>query len=113
MAKRQYLKRPAPVKDVLQGLLKPGDWQALEQRRLVRRVWEAVLPASLLAHTRLVDLRRRELWVEVSASPWVQELQFLKPRILAELANALGPGVIREVRFRLGEGLGREQGEGP
>jgi hypothetical protein len=40
--------------------------------------------------------------VEVRASPWVQELQFLKPKIMAALERALGPGVIREVRFAIG-----------
>lgn len=104
MAKRQGMDRPVPVKEVLAGFLKPGDWQALEHRRRIREVWDRVLPDSLLAHTRLLDVRRRELWVEVSASPWVQELQFLKPKILQELAKALGPGLVREVRFAVGSG---------
>jgi predicted nucleic acid-binding Zn ribbon protein len=90
------------VNELLERFLKPGDWQALRQRRLIREVWERVLPASLVEHTHLVDVRRKELWVEVSASPWVQELQFLKPKILMELDRVLGQGVIRDVRFSIG-----------
>ena len=105
MSKRQPLKRPVALKEVLQGLLPQGDWDALEQRGQIRRVWEATVPAHLLAQSRLVDLRRKELWVEVASSPGSQELQFLKPRILEELARSLGPGVIRDLRFRLGEGF--------
>lgn len=101
MAKREGLPRPVAVKEVLNGLLKPGDWQALEQRRRIREVWESALPASLLSRTRLVNVRRRELWVEVSASPWVQELQFLKPKILTEFDRVLGPGIIKDLRFAL------------
>ncbi|MDI6854694.1 MAG: DUF721 domain-containing protein [Deltaproteobacteria bacterium] len=104
MAKRERMDRPALLKELLQRFLKPGDWQSLEQRRLIREVWEKVVPRSLLCHTRLADVRRRELWVEVSASPWMQELQFLKPKILQELDRVLGPGVIREVRFSVGAG---------
>ncbi len=104
MSKRETLARPVPVKEVLESLLRPGDWQALEQRRRIREVWERVLPPALLSHTRLAAVRRRELWVEVSASPWIQELQFLKPRILQEFDQSLGPGVIREVRFTVGAG---------
>ena len=52
----------------------------------------------------LVDLRRRELWVEVSASPWAQELQFLKPKLLAALDRALGPGKVKDLRVRVGTG---------
>jgi hypothetical protein len=102
MAKRESLPRPVPVKEVIEGFLKPGDWEGLKLRRRIREVWERVLPASLLPHTRLLEVRRRELWVEVRASPWVQELQFLKPKIIAALERALGPGVIREVRFAIG-----------
>ena len=50
-----------------------------------------------------MDLRRKELWVEVSASPWAQELQFLKPKILAALDRALGPGKVKDLRVRVGE----------
>ncbi len=102
MAKRENLDRPAPVKEILERVLKPGDWQALRQRSLIREAWERVVPASLAERTRLVDVRRRELWVEVKASPWVQELQFLKPQILAEFDRVLGQGVIRDLRFSIG-----------
>ena len=91
MAKRPHLRRPVPVQEVVRGILSPGDRDGLELRQQIRRVWEAVVPAGLADQARLVDLRRKELWVEVSASPWAQELQFLKPKILAALDRALGP----------------------
>jgi predicted nucleic acid-binding Zn ribbon protein len=103
MAKRPLLPRPVAVKDVLQGLLNPGDRDGLEARRRIRQVWEAVVPTVLQEHARLVDLRRKELWVEVSDHIWAQELQFLKPRILDELERTLGPEKIRELRIRVGE----------
>ncbi|HZE22214.1 MAG TPA: DUF721 domain-containing protein [Desulfobaccales bacterium] len=104
MAKRNPLPRPVPVKEVVQKILAPGDRDALELRQRIRRVWEAVVPASLLRQTRLLDLRRKELWVEVSASPISQELQFLKPEILAALERALGPGKVKDLRVRVGQG---------
>lgn len=104
MAKRQPLPRPVAVREVLQGLMKPRDWDNLGQRSLIRQVWEAVVPPPLLGHTRLVEVRRRELWVEVSAAAWSQELHFLKPAILLAMAKKLGPGVIEDLRFRIGSG---------
>lgn len=104
MAKRPRLRRPVPVREVLQEILKPGDREGLAQRRQIRRVWETVVPLSLREQTRLLEVRRRELWVEVTASAWGQELQFLKPKILAELDRALGPGIIRDLRLRVGAG---------
>lgn len=102
MAKRQPLTRPLAVREVLLGLMKPLDWESLAQRSRIRQIWEAVVPPEILPHTRLLEVRRRELWVEVSAAAWGQELQFLGPGILAELERALGPGVIRDLRIRVG-----------
>jgi len=102
MAKRQPLARPLAVGDVLLGLMKPLDWESLAQRSRIRQVWEAVVPPEVLPHTRLLEVRRRDLWVEVSAPAWSQELHFLSPGILAELDRALGPGVIRNLRTRVG-----------
>lgn len=103
MAKRPQLLRPVAVKEVLRDLLNPGDRDALELRRGIRQVWEAVAPAALQQHARLVDFKRKELWVEVSESIWGQELQFLKPRILDELERVLGPGKVRDLRVRVAE----------
>lgn len=103
MAKRPTLPRPVPVKDVVQGIFSPGDRDALELRQRIRRVWEKAVPAALLPYTRLVDLRRKELWIEVSASPYSQELQFLKPIILTALEKALGPGKVKDLRVRVGK----------
>ncbi len=103
MAKRSSLPRPVAVKEVLQDLLNPGDREALELRQRVRQVWDAAVPAPMREHARLVDLKRKELWVEVSDSVWGQELQFLRPRILDELERVLGPGKVRDLRVRVGE----------
>jgi predicted nucleic acid-binding Zn ribbon protein len=102
MAKRQPLARPLPIREVLLGLMKPLDWESLAQRSRIRQIWEAVVPPEILPHTQLLEVRRRELWVEVSAAAWGQELQFLRPGILAELDRDLGPGVIRDLRIRVG-----------
>jgi hypothetical protein len=104
MAKRPRLPRPVPVQEVLRSILSPGDRDGLELRQQIRGVWETVVPAALASQARLVDLRRRELWVEVSASPWAQELQVLKPKILAALDRALGPGKVKDLRVRVGQG---------
>lgn len=104
MAKRKKLERPLAVGEVLGGLFRPGDWHTLELRQRVRAAWEKVVPRSFRDQTRLVDLKRHELWVEADSSALVQELQFLKPKILEALEKGLGSGVIREVRFKVGGG---------
>lgn len=101
MPKRERLEKPVALRQVLEGVLGPGDWHALELRQKVRSAWEQTVPAELRKQARLADLRRRELWVEVSTSVWLQELQFLKPQILQGLERLLGPGIIRELRGKV------------
>jgi len=103
MSKRKS-ERPVAVKQVLEGILKPGDWQVLELRQKVRSAWEKAVPATLREQARLVDLKRQELWVEAGSSALVQELQFLKPKILKVMEQALGVGVIKDVRLKVGSG---------
>jgi len=103
MAKRTPIPRPVAVKEVLQDLLNPGDRDALELRQRIRQVWEETVPAALKEQARLVDLKRKELWVEVRDHIWGQELQFLRAAILEELDRELGAGKVRELRIRVGE----------
>lgn len=98
------MQRPVSVGQVLGGIIRPGDWHALELRQRVRTAWEKALPKKYGEQTKLIDLKRHELWVEAGSSALVQELQFLKPKIIEALEKALGPGVIREVRFKVGGG---------
>ncbi len=101
---RKNMERPLPVGQVLKDLLSPGDWYALEVRRKVREAWEQTVPEKLRGQARLVDLKRRVVWVEAGSSAVVQELHYLKPKVLAFLEKALGAGVIQDIRFQVGKG---------
>jgi hypothetical protein len=103
MAKRPSLPRPVAVKDVLQDLLNPGDREALELRQRIRQVWDETAPAALREQARLVDFKRKELWVEVRDHIWGQELQFLRSAILDEMDRVLGPGKVKDLRIKVGE----------
>jgi len=96
------MQRPVAVGQVLESVIRPGDWHILELRQQVRAVWEQAVPERFREQARLVDLKRHELWVEADSSALIQELQFLKPKILAALEKGLGPGRILDVRFRVG-----------
>lgn len=101
MPKRERLERPVALPQILERVLGSGDWQALKLRQQVRSAWEQAVPEALRKQARLVDLRRQELWVELTDSAWLQELQFLKPKILEDLEKILGPGLIRELRGKV------------
>ena len=101
MTKRPHLQEPAPIQEVLNKILKPADMRHLEFQAQLRQVWEQSISPALGQQTELVDFNRKTLYVEVAANPWMQELHFLKPRILAAMQRRLGENVIMDIKFRL------------
>ena len=101
MSKRPNLKEPAPIREVLNKILKPADLRQLEFQARLRQVWEQNVSHLLGQHTELVDFNKKTLYVEVAANAWMQELHFLKPRILSAMQRQLGEQVIKDIKFRL------------
>jgi predicted nucleic acid-binding Zn ribbon protein len=101
MSKRPHLSEPAPIREVLNKILKPADLHQLEFLARVRQVWEHHISELLAHHTKLVDFNKKTLYVEVAANAWMQELHFLKPRLLAAMQRHLGEHVIKDIKFRL------------
>lgn len=82
-----------------------GHGEASESLR-VAACWPAVVGEEAAAHADPVGLRGGVLEVEVHSSVWAQHLQMRRREILAGLARELGPGAPRELRFRVGSGVG-------
>lgn len=101
MPRSRYLPRPVPVKEILSKILKPADLRVLKRHTEIRQAWEQVIGERLRPHTRLVDYKKKVLWVEVPSSHWMQEAQFLKPQIMQALEDRLGPGVVNDLRFTI------------
>ncbi len=101
MSKRPNLKVPAPVQEILARLLTPADRRQLELHSRLRQLWEQNVSPLWRENTELVDFSRKILYIEVTNNPWLQELHFAKPRILAAMQKELGEMVIQEIKFRL------------
>ncbi|AEB08150.1 DUF721 domain-containing protein [Desulfobacca acetoxidans] len=101
MSKRSIDREPALIKDVLKKILKPKDLPMLALQVRLRQVWEETVGENLRQHARLVDFRNKTLWIEVTSNPLMQELHFLKSRVLTTMQQQLGETVIKDIRFRL------------
>jgi len=83
-----------------------GDW-LLESGLLNRaaggeleRAWCESAGAALAAETRVLGLRREQLWVEVISAPLRAELEgFLKPELLERLRERYTRRHISDIRF--------------
>jgi hypothetical protein len=65
-------------------------------------VWDAVVGPQIAAHARPARVRDGVLEVRVDQAVWMQQLQLLKPTILARLNGRLGEGTLRDIFWQRG-----------
>jgi predicted nucleic acid-binding Zn ribbon protein len=58
--------------------------------------------ADVAPHCRLTSLRDGVLRVTVDSAPRATQLRYLEAELVARSAALLGPGVVRELRVRVG-----------
>lgn len=67
--------------------------------------WTELVGPRIAQQTRPDTVRGRTLWVEVASTAWLQQLDVLKPQILAGLLDRLGePKLFDDLTFRLARG---------
>jgi hypothetical protein len=66
------------------------------------QVWDEAVGPQVAARARPVRIREGVLEVRVDSPAWMQQLQLLKPKILARLNERLGGEVIRDLFWRRG-----------
>lgn len=67
--------------------------------------WTELVGPRIAQQTRPDTVRGRTLWVEVASTAWLQQLDLLKPQILAGLLERLGePKLFDELKFRIASG---------
>lgn len=99
--------QPQLIRGVLQHVLKNlGIEKKLAEERALL-AWTDVVGKEVGAKTHARSISHGLLLVEVASSVWMNELVFLKPRILGKLRERLGPGIVHDIRFRLQAGDGR------
>jgi hypothetical protein len=66
------------------------------------RVWNEVVGPQIAAHAQPAKIRDGVLDVRVDQAVWMQQLQLMKPKILARLNERLGAEVFRDIFWRRG-----------
>jgi len=85
-----------PLKDLLARLrLAPRmqGWRAVE-------MWPQLVGERVAAHARAVAFRDGVLIVEVGSTAWMNELAYLRTRIVRDLNRELGSDTVREIRLQ-------------
>jgi hypothetical protein len=101
--RRPRLRTAARAGDLLETLLAGWglDTRLQQYRALV--IWDEVVGPQIAARTRPERIRDGVLEVCVDQPTWMQQLQLLKPQILAKLNARLGDAPLREIYLKRGQ----------
>jgi hypothetical protein len=84
---------------LIRGLNLPG--ATLSGEELACAVWPQAVGKKIAGHTRAVRMVRTRLVVEVEDIVWQRQLNSLSRRIVWNLEQALGAGVVDDLEFRV------------
>ena len=100
--RRPGMQKAARAGDLIDKLLAGlGLDDRLQQYRALV-IWEAVVGPQIAARTRPVRIRDGILEVNVDQPAWMQQLQLMKPKILARLNSELGKASITDLYLKRG-----------
>jgi len=97
------MKKPQSIRSILEKTLKALEIDVPLKTYSVLGAWKEIVGESVADHTQPRSIRNRILFIEVSHSTWMQQLQFLKPTLLEKVNTFLGESLIQDIRFRLGK----------
>ena len=97
------MSKPRPLRSILDDSLKSLGLHTSMKGYSVWGAWREIVGDAVAANAQPSVIRNRILFIEVSHPTWVQQLQFLKPTLLAKLNGFLGEPLIDDIRFRVGK----------
>lgn len=92
----------APIRERIPGLLKSlGLEQRLYQSQVCHQ-WAALVGPDIARHAQPVGLRNKILTISVDHPTWHYALRPMKAEFLAQIAQRIGPNIVRDIVFRIG-----------
>ncbi len=102
MRQRQRQKNLRSLGDVLHKTLKKMNISINSTNRNDWDIWYKVTGPQIAAQTQPEKLRGDTLFVKVSTSIWMHQLQFMKQEIIDKINESLGRETIKNIYFSIG-----------
>lgn len=99
---REPLKKCAHISGILADLLNQHRRQSGREMNRILELWEDIVGAAIAKNAQPVAYQKRLLFVNVTSSVWIQQLQFLKGDILSRITEVSGEGMVDDIKFRIG-----------
>jgi len=97
------MKKPQPLRSILEKTLKTLEIDVPLKTYTILGAWNEIVGESVAVHSQPRSIRNRILFIDVSHPTWMQQLQFLKPTLLEKVNTFLGEPLIQDIRFKLGK----------
>ena len=97
------MKKPQPIYSILEKTLKALEIDVPLKSYSIWGAWKELVGDSVALQTQPRAIRNRILFIDVSHSTWMQQLQFLKPTLLEKINSFIGDPYFQDIRFRLGK----------
>jgi hypothetical protein len=88
---------------ILSGLAKRLGLESRLVEFRLQHQWREIIGEPVGAHTWPDQIRFKKLYLLVRNSVWLQQLTYLKPTLLAKLQAVVGPDMLSDIVFRVGE----------
>jgi len=100
--KRPKMPRPAALADLLAEIFqgKPVGKRLNEGK--IWLIWETAVGAQIATQAKPAGFRDGVLTVAVASAPWMQQLSYLKKKIITELNKRLGEELVKDIFLRAG-----------
>jgi len=102
MTGRRESRKITSMGDALGALANAREWAEKFQRYKTWQFWDQVVGPQIAAHARPHRLRKTVLEVTVDQPVWMQQLQLMKPQLLAKLNARLGETPLEDIFLRRG-----------
>ncbi|MBM4305757.1 MAG: DUF721 domain-containing protein [Deltaproteobacteria bacterium] len=97
------MKKSQPIHSILEQTLKGLKLDVPLKTYSIWTAWKEIVGEAIALQTQPRAIRNHILFIDVSHSTWMQQLQFLKPKLLEKINAFLGEPHIQDVRFKLGK----------
>ena len=97
------MRKPVQASEIVDKLFQGMGYEDRLQQYRALIIWEQAVGPQIASRTRPIRIRDDILEVNVDQPVWVQQLQLMKPKILAQLNNYLGAKKIRDLYLKLGK----------
>ena len=64
--------------------------------------WEGIVGSAIAENARPAAFKGKILLIQVSSSPWLHQLRFLKKDILGKINDHFGENRVEDIKFKIG-----------